>query len=73
MEPPSEGAGYIKNELRLENADAATELDSIIQRNWQGHPQYFRVSSHGNFLEKAEKGLDILRQFLPPCCSRASN
>ncbi len=56
------------NPLRIESAAEAVELDRRIEEAWAGHPRRIFVEASTDFLEKAMRTLQILRDELPPCC-----
>lgn len=68
LQPPSESNGYVNNELRFESATIANQIDCNIQRNWEGHPNYYSIASKGDFITKAQEGLKVISQFVPECC-----
>jgi predicted ATPase len=66
--PPPENGYNRKNPVRMESAEEAMEMDAKIETAWEGHPRRFFIESTGNFMEKAEKALQILRKEIPKCC-----
>lgn len=62
------GAGNHQNPLRTESAAMAAEVDARIASAWATHPRRFMVESSVDFLDKAARALEILRQELPECC-----
>jgi predicted ATPase len=66
---PPAGAGYNnQNPLRIESAMQARQIDDRILEAWEGHPCRYIVEPSGNFLEKTQRALSILRTELPECC-----
>jgi predicted ATPase len=67
---PPVGSGYYvrSNPLRVETEAEAVAIDQRIERLWAGHPRRFTVEASADFLEKAARTLDILRQEVPECC-----
>jgi hypothetical protein len=71
LRTPAEEHGYNhQNPLRTESAGAAAGIDSRIVRAWERHPRRFIVESSAEFLDKAARALEILRDELPECCQR---
>ena len=66
--PPVEHGYNRSNPLRIESATQAAEADSRILQSWEGHPKRFILDSHEDFLEKARKAVDLIRNELPICC-----
>lgn len=62
-------AGYDhRNPLRIETAAEAAEIDERLRAAWDGHPRRFFVEPAGEFLDKARRAIEVLRDQLPPCC-----
>ena len=59
-----------QNPLRTESARVAADIDARILGAWQHHHRRFIVESSAEFLNKAERALEILRGELPECCKR---
>lgn len=59
------------NPLRLESAYEAALIDERIAQAWADHPRRFFVEGTVDFLEKADRALELLRAQTPACC-RAS-
>jgi hypothetical protein len=69
LRTPSLQNGYNQtNPLRLESVQDATLIDARILRAWDDHPHRFIVEASPNFLEKARRAIDILREEMPECC-----
>jgi predicted ATPase len=69
LRTPALEQGYNhQNPLRTESAEIAAEVDARIASAWATHPRRFMVESSADFLDKAARALEILRQELPPCC-----
>jgi predicted ATPase len=68
--PPANGGYDRSNPLRIETAAQAAAIDERIVHAWAGHPRRFEVESTDDFLAKATRALEILRQELPACCCR---
>jgi predicted ATPase len=74
LRTPRAGAGYGNgNPLRTETAEMAASIDDALMRAWDGHPCRFIVEASGDFLEKAARTMEILRNILPACCRRPSS
>jgi hypothetical protein len=48
--------------------DLALEIDARIARAWSGHPRLFDVPATDDFLAKAARALQVLRELVPECC-----
>lgn len=71
LRTPAKEQGYNhQNPLRTESAAAAAVIDERILQAWDQHPRRFIVESSAEFLDKAARALDILRDELPGCCQR---
>jgi hypothetical protein len=46
----------------------AAVIDDALLKLWDGHPCRFIVEASGDFLEKAARTLEILRNITPACC-----
>lgn len=69
LRTPSTDHGYNHgNPLRTESAAAAAEIDARLASLWEGHPRRFVVPASRDFLEKAARTLEILRDQIPRCC-----
>lgn len=56
------------NPLRIESLAEAGEVDVRIAEAWSGHPRRFVVDATTDFLSKAARALELLRQEVPECC-----
>ncbi|KYG69628.1 hypothetical protein AZI87_01550 [Bdellovibrio bacteriovorus] len=71
LRAPSETHGYNhQNPLRIETALQAQSIDEKIHRIWSGHPKYHQVESSANFMEKANRAIQLISQELPECCKK---
>ena len=69
LRTPSVAHGYNhQNPLRTESPTAAAEIDERIAHAWQSHPRRFIVESSSEFLDKAARVLQFLREEMPECC-----
>jgi predicted ATPase len=68
MRTPDAGGYNNDNPLRVENAREAQEVDARVAAAWAGHPQRFFIEPDDDFLLKAGKAVDTLRQLMPECC-----
>lgn len=69
LRSPAVGQGYNhRNPVRTETALEAAALDTKVEEAWRGHPARFLVESTGDFLDKARRAIDLIRDQLPPCC-----
>jgi predicted ATPase len=71
LRTPAATKGYNhRNPLRTESAEDAEAIDRRILRSWETHPHRFIVESSADFLEKASRALEILRNEMPECCRK---
>lgn len=71
LRPPPIESGYNhRNPLRIETAAEAATIDSLIARVWDPHPRRFVVDADPDFMTKARRALEILREEMPACCRR---
>lgn len=71
LRSPSETHGYNhQNPLRIETAIQAQAIDEKIHQIWSEHPKYREVGSSANFIEKANKAIELISQELPECCKK---
>lgn len=71
LRTPSATSGYdLSNPVRTESALEAAAVDERLAQVWQGHPRRFFVESTADFLQKALRAVELLRQELPPCCRK---
>ncbi len=70
MRPPSRTQGYVSTAYRPETPEQAADLDQRILQAWEGHPRRFVVPSNGHFMAKLERALALVREEIPPCCTR---
>ena len=69
LRTPSEPAAYEhENPLRVETQLEARAIDARIAAAWAGHPRLFEVPASPDFLSKAARALELLRDVVPPCC-----
>jgi predicted ATPase len=68
--PNTENGYNHQNPLRTETAAVAAEIDARIARAWASHPKRFVVESSSDFLQKAARALEIVRQEMPECCKK---
>ena len=70
LRTPAVGSGYYnhRNPLRLETEEEAAAIDNRIARLWADHPRRFEIAATAQFLDKAARAIEILRQELPQCC-----
>lgn len=71
LRTPTAALGYNhQNPLRTESPSAAAELDARVLLAWEGHARRYVIASSADFLDKAARALDALREELPDCCRR---
>lgn len=69
LQTPALDGGYDhSNPLRTETAERAAEIDARIARIWSVHPRLTTVPASGDFMEKANAALALIRSLLPACC-----
>jgi len=69
LRTPPVGGGYNRsNPLRVETAEQAAAIDTRIALMWERHPRCFVVEASADFLTKAARSLEILRNETPECC-----
>lgn len=69
LRTPTDRMGYNhQNELRIETAEEAAEIDARIAAVWQSHPRYIQIDSSHSFLVKAQKALQEIEGHVPECC-----
>lgn len=69
LSSPSLQNGYnYSNPLRIETPDEALAIDEKIHAVWKNHPNYNRIESTDNFMEKVERATLLICAFLPKCC-----
>jgi len=62
LRTPAAERGYNHaNPLRIESAPEAARLDQKIVHVWKGHPNRFIIDGTLEFLEKAERALELIR------------
>jgi predicted ATPase len=66
--PPIDSGYNRSNPLRVETAEQAAAIDALIARMWERHPRRFVVDASADFLTKAARSLEILRNETPECC-----
>src|SRR5689334_21463843 len=66
--PPAQAGYNHDNPLRIESAQQAAEIDERIAIAWSGHPRRFFVESTHEFLSKAQRAIELIRQDVPDCC-----
>ena len=69
LRTPADLGGYNhQNPLRVESAAEAARVDQRVLLVWTEHPRRFIVDAAPDFLAKAKRVLDIIRDELPECC-----
>jgi hypothetical protein len=68
--PTSDGGYNHRNPLRTESAGEAAAIDARIVRAWEHHPRRFVIDACPEFIEKATRALEILRDEVPTCCKQ---
>jgi hypothetical protein len=66
---PSLENGYThQNPLRTESAKFAGAIDAKLASLWVPHPRRFLIEASPDFLAKARRALEVVRNELPECC-----
>jgi hypothetical protein len=69
LRTPPEDCGYNHaNVLRVESAREAEAIDRRILAAWERHPCRLVIASAEDFVVKAARALEIVRDRLPTCC-----
>ena len=68
LRTPTAAAGYRRSPLRTETPEVATQIDARIADVWAAHPRRTTIPATGDFLEKANAALAVIRSLLPACC-----
>ena len=69
LRTPTVEAGYNHaNPLRTESPTEARAIDERIATAWLEHPRRVEVESSAEFLGKAARVLELIRQEVPVCC-----
>lgn len=70
LRTPSIDGGYNHaNPLRTESAAVAAQIDARLLEIWEGHSRRFIVPASLDFLEKAQRAIDLLAADMPDCCA----
>jgi hypothetical protein len=69
LRTPAASQGYNREyALRVESADEAKAIDERIFAAWNGHPKRVVVESEKDFVLKASRALELVRDELASCC-----
>lgn len=69
LRTPHAHQGYNQsNPVRLESAEQAFLVDEKILAAWSGHPKRIVIESETDFLSKAARAIEAIREELPECC-----
>jgi predicted ATPase len=68
LRTPTAGVYERDNPLRIESATEAHKVDEKIFNAWAPHPRRFVVEASEDFLTKAARAIEILRNEMPECC-----
>lgn len=66
--PSARGGFSHSNELRVESAHEAREIDHRIIEAWRGHRHRVFVESSADFADKVRRALALVEAELPACC-----
>jgi predicted ATPase len=71
LRTPALTGGYNHdNPLRTESAAEAAAIDAKIAQAWEAHPRRFVVDAAPDFIAKAARAVEILRDEMPACCRK---
>ncbi len=66
---PAQKNGYNhQNPIRTESAEQAAKIDQRIHEVWKNHPNYNRIDSTEDFIEKVHRAALLICAYLPECC-----
>jgi predicted ATPase len=65
--PPANEYNH-RNPLRVETPAEAAAIDERIATAWLRHPRRFEVDASPDFIAKAMRALEIVRDLVPECC-----
>jgi predicted ATPase len=65
--PPPDRYDY-SNPVRRESSAEALAIDERIAVAWQGHPRRIFIESEIDFMRKASRAVDAIREHVPACC-----
>lgn len=69
LNSPSLKNGYNhQNPIRIETAEEASKIDQRIHEVWKNHPNYHRIESTEDFIDKVQRASLLIYAFLPECC-----
>jgi len=69
MRTPLVGYNH-RNPLRTESPAEAGVIDESIAAAWTGHPRRHFVDSTSDFMHKAARAVELIRDEIPACCRR---
>jgi len=64
LRPPSDGDGYARTAIRVEDAAEAQRIDARIERAWRGHPYRIFVDHTHDFTAKVTRVLSLIEAAL---------
>ncbi len=67
--PLVDGGYNHSNPLRVESAREAAAIDDRIAVAWRDHPRRSFVESAPDFIDKAARTIELVRNELPACCA----
>ena len=65
---PTAAQGYHTDPIRIETAAQAASVDRRIDAAWATHPHRIELAAGTDFVAKARRALEAIRELLPPCC-----
>lgn len=68
LRTPPRGEYNHSNRLRVETPEEAAKIDARIEEVWHTHPRRVFLPSTDDFLAKAARAIELLRDQLPECC-----
>jgi predicted ATPase len=69
---PDSAAQYHRTGIRHESLLQAHQIDSRIRRIWRGHPRRIVVGAEADFVDKAARAIQAMRNEVPLCCRHAN-
>jgi len=68
LHTPKRREGYHGTPLRIEHAWEAEAIDARLLDVWKEHPHRIVIESNHDFMTKAKRTLEVIRELLPPEC-----
>jgi predicted ATPase len=68
LHTPTRRDGYHGSSIRIEHSWEAEALDARLVEVWKDHPHRIVIPSDHDFMKKATRTLDVIRELLPSDC-----